>query len=33
MFDVGGQRDEKWKWIQHFNGEQFVIDYKPELLL
>ena len=26
MFDVGGQRDERGKWIQCFNGEQFVIE-------
>ena len=33
MFDVGGQRDERRKWIQCFNGEQVVTDYKLELLL
>ena len=25
MFDVGGQRDERRKWIQCFNGKHFVI--------
>ena len=32
MFDVGGQRDERRKWIQCFNGKWVVIQTVTRLL-